>query len=102
MNFKTIFKYLLIAALILILYLGYSFIMNFVFPSDNRQAQLNSYEYPEAFKLSFINTCLPTANEALCKCALEFYESKYTYGEYVKIGSNEEIKAEMRKHCLAE
>ncbi len=102
MNFKTLFKYLLIIGLILILYLGYSYIMNFVFPSEERQKQLNSYNYPAGFKLSFINTCIPTANETLCKCALEFYESRYTYGEYVKVGSKEEIKAEMRKYCLAE
>ena len=84
------------------LYFGYAYITSFVFPSKERQEQLSSHKYPDAFKFSWINKCIPSANEALCQCAVDYYQSKYTYAEYVKVGRDKNVIAEMRSHCLPE
>lgn len=81
-------------------YFAYDYIKSFVFPSKERQEQLNSHKYPDAFKFSWMNKCTLSANKKQCQCALDYYQSKYTYAEYVRVGREENVIAEMRNYCL--
>ena len=68
---------------------------------SQRQEQLNSHKYPDAFKFSFVNGCIPSANKELCQCAFDYYQSKYTYEEYVKVGRDKNVIAGMRNYCVS-
>lgn len=56
--------------------------------------------FPEAFKTGFLTSCVRDGGtDTQCQCAIRYYEQKYTYGEYLKVMSDQAVKNAMREAC---
>lgn len=96
-------KALLTAIFIAIGILFSQVVRTLVFPSEERQQQLQSNTYPEAFKKSFMLSCTQEGTREQCECAVNFYQTNFKYGDYInliKSSAHEQAIQEMQQICL--
>lgn len=86
---------LFVSFIILALFLLFEFL-----ESDNNIDQVFEIEtFPEGYKTGFMISCQENGTKEQCRCALDYYENKYIYKDFVKIQNDESVIAEMRKVC---
>jgi hypothetical protein len=55
---------------------------------------------PNSFKTKYLSSCKTTFSEETCQCSINYYETRYTFKELIKIMDNKDIVEDMFKKCL--